>query len=80
MGISVKEHFINGFNYAVNDVEDGEIYDVELAIKGFEIDPADSPTQSGYLDALLKINKRGLKTTRDLLISGELRKLVSRNN
>jgi len=80
MGISVKEQFINGFNYAVNDVEDGEIYDVELAIEGFKIDPADSPTQSGYLDALLKINKRGLKTTRDLLISGELRKLVSRNN
>ena len=76
MSISVREQFINGFNYAVNDVEDGEIYDVELAIEGFKIDPADSPTQSGYLDALLKINKRGLKTTRDLLISGEIRKLI----
>tara|TARA_R100000900_G_C3322547_1_gene161850 strand:- start:799 stop:1023 length:225 start_codon:yes stop_codon:yes gene_type:complete len=70
------EQFIDGFNYAIKDMETNEIYDIELAIEGFKINPATSCFQSGYLDALLKINKRGLKTTRDLLISGEIRKLI----
>jgi len=78
--ITMRESFIEevmeGINACVQDLEDGEIYDIEEAIQGFVFDPADTPFQTGYHAGLVHIEEHGLLAMIKSLISGEIRKVV----
>jgi hypothetical protein len=52
---SFIEEVMEGINACVQDLEDGEIYDIEEAIQGFVFDPADTPFQTGYHAVLVHI-------------------------
>ena len=82
--ITMRESFIeevmDGINACVQDLEDGEIYDIEEAIQGFVFDPADTPFQAGYLEALVGIDEHGLLPTIGTLISGDMRKVLEELN
>ena len=70
------ERFLDGANTAIEDFENGEITDLSRAIEGFELDPADTPFQSGYGETLVSIKYNGLLPTIGNLISGDMRKVL----
>ena len=72
------QKFIDGVNGAIHDFQDNEITDIEGAIAGFEVDPADTPFQGGYLAGLVGIHEEGVMATIGTLTSGELRKVLER--
>lgn len=74
------ERFLDGANEAIEDFENDEINDIERAIQGFELDPADTPFQAGYLEALVGIDEHGLLPTIGTLISGDMRKVLEELN
>ena len=48
MIINVSEEFLDGYKSAIQDVKDGGLYDLSMALLMFELDPPDSETQRGY--------------------------------
>ena len=71
------QKFIDGVNASISDFQNNEISDIEGAIESFEVDPANTPFQEGYLAGLIGINKQGLLPTITTLTSGNLRKELS---
>ena len=50
--------FNQGFDAADQEIEAGEIYDLDLAIYMFDVNPATNAFQYGFLEALKKHNKK----------------------
>ena len=48
MIINVSEEYLDGYKSAIQDVKDGGLYDLSMALLMFELDPPDSETQRGY--------------------------------
>ena len=71
------QKFIDGVNASISDFQNNEISDIEGAIESFEVDPANTPFQEGYLEGLIGINKQGLLPTITTLTSGNLRRELS---
>lgn len=53
-----REAFNQGFDAANQEIEAGEIYDLDLAIYMFDVNPATNAFQYGFLEALKKHNKK----------------------
>ena len=70
--------FIDGVNVAIHDFQNNEISDIDAAIGSFEVDPADTPFQAGYLEGLAGISEHGLLPTIKTLTSGDLRKVLNK--
>ena len=68
------QKFIDGVNASISDFQNNEINDIEGAIESFEVDPADTPFQAGYLEGLAGIHEHGLLSTIKTLTSGDLRR------
>ena len=68
------QKFIDGVNASISDFQNNEINDIEGAIESFEVDPADTPFQEGYLEGLSGISEHGLLPTIKTLTSGDLRR------
>ena len=54
-----REAFTQGLDEADAEIKSGEIYDVDLAIGLFSVDPPDSAYQHGFLQALKEHNNEG---------------------
>lgn len=51
--------FILGFSTARREIASGEIYDIDMAMYCFALDPADSDFQRGYERGLTSYKQKG---------------------
>ena len=59
MIINVSEEYLDGYKSAIQDVKDGGLYDLSMALLMFELDPPDSETQgvSSWVRIMYKLHK-----------------------
>ena len=56
--INISSSFIGGYKAAIQEVDDGDIYNIPAALELFVLDPPDTDYQRGYLSGLRNIYRK----------------------